>query len=242
MSLNWVIETHERVPSTQDMIRELAEAGAEEGQVVQASQQIAGRGRHGRVWESEDGNLFFSLLLRPNCQAKDIGPLALIAGLSLAETLMGYLDHEQAEIVLKWPNDVLLNDKKCAGILLETELLASGRVSAAILGLGVNIKSAPEDIGAAVEEFSSRALSAEMVRDSFLQIFGAHYTHWQEKGFDDLRERWLAYAHSKDTPINVKIGEQLESGSFHDIDAQGNLRMVTDQGQMKSITAGEVYL
>lgn len=240
MGLNWVIEEHGEVKSTQDIVHGMADMGQPEGQVVQASIQTVGRGRHGRVWESQDGNLFLSILFRPACHVQDIGQLSLIAGLSLAEVIDDYIS--DAKVSLKWPNDVLINGEKCAGLLLETELTSSGAVSFAVLGLGVNIISAPQGLGVSLKDFMVDDASLHQFRDRFLDVMGRYYSHWLSDGFDSLREKWLSFSHAKGTEMTVKIGSQLEKGIFHDIDAQGNLRLQDKERRLKVITAGEVYL
>jgi len=241
MSLNWVIETHAQVKSTQDIIKGMADMGQPEGQVVQAAVQTAGRGRHGRVWESQEGNLFLSLLLRPSCKAQDVGQLSLIAGLSLVQAIENFVSDDVA-LTLKWPNDVLLNGEKCAGLLLETELTDNGAVRWVALGLGVNVASAPRGLGAAINEFSKEGILAEVLRDRFLKTMVNNYSDWLANGFRDLRQAWLSKAHEAGSPLTVKIGPQLEKGIFHDIDAYGNLRLKDAEHRLKTIGSGEVYL
>lgn len=237
MSLDWVIEAHKSVQSTQDIVMEAARAGRPEGLVVQADEQTKGRGRHGRVWQSEPGNLFLSILFRPNCSIQNIGQLSLITGLSLVETIGSFVDGEAS---LKWPNDVLLDGKKCAGLLLESELSQAGDAEWVALGLGVNIVSAPADIGSAISDYIE--IDREVFRDRFLEVMGDNYKHWLSCGFEELRSRWISNAHVQGSTLTVKIGERLEKGSFHDIDAQGNLRLIDGASELKTITSGEVYL
>ena len=239
MSLDWVIETFDEVPSTQDCVREQAIQGAAEGYCVQAINQTGGRGRHGRVWESQEGNLFLSLLLRPECPARDIGQLSLITGVAVLEAIQTVARKQINEgLTLKWPNDVLLHGDKCAGLLLETELDQSGTVEWAVLGIGVNVAHAPKDYGVSLD----LDVSPEAFRDAFLGIVARHYQDWLENGFDALRIRWLGYAHIKGQALQVKVGERLENGTFHDIDAFGNLRLKDMEQNIKTISSGEVYL
>lgn len=243
MSLNWVIETHKSVQSTQDILIGMASMGQPEGQVIHALEQVHGRGRHGRSWESLSGNLFLSALFRPACQAQDIGQLSLIAGLSLVQSVERFIDmNEDVELSLKWPNDVLLNGEKCAGLLLETELSHGGAVDWAVLGLGVNIAEAPRGLGAALQDFNDKDIELNAFRDHFLKVMANNYGHWLQFGFKDLREQWMKRAHKVGTMMNVKIGPQLVNGVFHDIDPYGNLRLRDAQHRLKTITSGEVYL
>jgi len=241
MSLNWVIEKHKDVQSTQDIVIGMAEMGQPEGHVVQAELQTLGRGRHGRVWESLHGNLFLSLLFRPECKAQDIGQLSLITGLALVQSI-SKLAGGDGQLSLKWPNDVLLNGEKCAGLLMETELTQSGAVKWAVLGVGVNVAAAPRGMGAAINNALSGGVSVDALRDEFLKVMAVHYTHWLQFGFRELRQNWLSYAHAQGQNMSVKIGPQLENGVFHDIDAHGNLRLRDSEHRLKTVSSGEVYL
>ena len=107
--------------SSNDEARRLAEAGAEEGTLVWVREQTAGRGRQGRDWSSPPGNLYFSLILRPDCPAGEAATLGLAAALALGEAL-GKLMPPLSEVHYKWPNDVLLNRRKVSGLLLEAQL------------------------------------------------------------------------------------------------------------------------
>ncbi len=241
MSLNWSIETHDEVLSTQEIIKGMTLMNVAEGQVVQAARQLAGRGRHGRKWESLDGNLFLSLLLTPSCKAQDVGQISLIAGIALADAIAHFLPDYDG-LMLKWPNDVLMGGEKCAGILLETELGDNGAVKWVALGLGVNIAEAPKGLGRAINDEANDPVAVNDFRDVFLKKMGWYYTLWLRNGFEDLRELWLSKAHKEGTRLTLKLGPHLESGVFHDIDAFGNLRLRDDEHRIRVITSGEVYL
>ncbi len=226
--MDYALEIVESASSTQDMVKDLARDGAPEGSAIQALMQTGGRGRHGRVWQSFEGNLFLSLLLRPNVAAKDVGSLALVAGLALYKAIG--LDG----LALKWPNDLLLHGKKCAGLLLETELKPDGAVDWVVLGLGVNIANAPEE-GTAIGG------DRDDLRERFLSIFDDHYQDWQCAGFCSMKEDWLARAHDIGAALVVKIGERHVKGAFAGLDDMGNLLLDCD-GQKTTIAAGEIYI
>ncbi len=239
MSFEWCIETHDTVPSTQDLLKNRVQEGsADEGFVLQAMKQDAGYGRHGRDWVSPPGNLYLSMVLEPDCRPRDLGQLSLLASLVLAQTVDVSISARPA---LKWPNDLLIDGRKCAGLLLETSLNEGG-VEWVVLGVGVNIASAPTDIGACLNDFSTAPVDINVFRDAFLTQFKHSYEVWLAQGFDMFGQQWLDYAHPKGTAISVKIAAQLEKGYFHDIDAHGNLRLRKDDGIIKTIGAGDVYL
>ena len=206
MTLEWAIEEYEQVSSTQDIVKQRAHEGADQGFVVHAHSQSKGRGRHGRPWVSQPGNLFFSILLRPDCQVQSLGELSLLVGLSIVQVF------DYIPLSLKWPNDVLLRGEKCAGVLLESELNSDSAVKYVALGVGLNIVSAPDEIGVALADYSNEALCCETVRDAFLTRFGSNYELWHQSGFDAFRDSWLSYAHPKGSALTVKVGERLEKG------------------------------
>lgn len=241
MSIAWSIETHERVHSTQDIAKDLASRGQAEGLVIHALEQNAGRGRHGREWVSESGNLYLSMLLLPACHAQKLGQLSLLTGLALARAVLPFLEKSDV-LQLKWPNDVLLDGRKCAGLLLETELNAAGDVEFCVVGIGLNLVSAPQDIWASVADYSAKVPQVNEMRDLFLAEFGALYSEWMLNGFDGIAKDWLVAAHRKGTPLKVKVGEHVEDGTFHAIDDAGNLLLLDRASELKVISAGEVYL
>ncbi len=243
MSLEWVIETHACLLSTQDYAKDLAgrEAGPSEGLVVQALEQKSGHGRHGRIWHSPPGNLYLSLVLCPQCSSQVVGQLSLLSALALAQALEDVID-DPALLMLKWPNDVLLGGRKCAGLLLETALGSDGGVEWVVIGVGVNIQTAPLDIACALQDYSSEEIDIAEFRDVFLEHLKRLYEDWAVYGFENLRTEWLAKAHKAGAPLSVKIADRLENGVFHDIDAHGNLRLQMRNGLIKTIGAGEVYL
>ncbi|MGB0719447.1 MAG: biotin--[acetyl-CoA-carboxylase] ligase, partial [Bdellovibrionales bacterium] len=182
-----------------------------------------------------------SALLKPECEAVAIGPLSLVVSLALYESLSGVLG-TGADIRLKWPNDVLVNDQKIAGILLETDVDDHGRVNWVALGVGVNIAVAPLERSIALGDCLN-TVSANNFRDMFLDHLGRLYRQWLCDGFDArLREDWLSKTYKQGQAISVKIGNTLVNGAFHDIDTHGHLRLKEASGVLKTISAGEVFV
>ncbi len=219
MILHWDIEVLEDLPSTQDVCRARARDGGQQGLVIQALNQSAGKGRHGREWVSSEGNLTFSFILRPDCDVKLIGQISVMVGVALAKTVGN-------GAWLKWPNDVLIDEGKCAGILIDSDL-SGQNVNWLVVGVGVNTLSAPE-IGA--------ALSAERdgFRDRLLENIAVYYARWRDSGFADIRVEWIEASYPKGTMLNV--------GVFEDLDEFGNLIVLDEQNQRETISAGDVYL
>lgn len=220
------------VGSTNDYAKTLAREGAPAFTVVWAHDQTAGRGRQGNSWTSCPGNLYMSLILRPEAGAAETGQLSFLAAVALAEALRAWLP-PAAKVALKWPNDLLLNDKKAAGILLEAE---GGWL---VIGIGVNVAGAPE--GA----ISLKALGVDATAGEVLEKLSIRlkslYDLWREKGFAPIRAEWLRYACNMGQTINVRLPGETFSGRFLGIDETGALQVETRDGSLRRISSGEVF-
>jgi len=226
--MNWSVEILECVASTQDVVKARADSGAAEGLVVQAMLQNSGRGRRAREWISPKGNLYLSLLLRPACLSADVGKFSLMVGVALARAVAEFSD---VKPMLKWPNDLLLGGKKCAGILLESDVNADGYLNWLVAGFGINIASAPE--------FAARVERADIVSLRDRALF--HIADLYQQDFSDIRLAWLSFAHEAGTFLRVLVNGAMVEGGFHDIDAAGNLRLNIDD-QLVVVSSGDVYL
>lgn len=236
MSVSWVVEKFENVTSTQLLAGEALAAGkALEGAVFQAAAQRLGRGRHGREWFSPPGNLYLSLILTPHCALEKMGQISLLVSLALAKAI----DRDEI-LTLKWPNDVLLKGKKCAGVLLESAI-KEGLVAALVIGVGMNLNEAPEE-GVALGDLENKNLDIDEFRDQFLAHLGALYDLWKKEGFKDIKQAWLARSYKPGALITVKKGSETVSGIFEGLDDFGNLRLREKDETLRTIASGEVFL
>ncbi len=225
-------------PSTQDVVRGLADTGEEEGLAVQALQQAGGRGRHGNSWTSPMGNLYLSVLLRPACNADKAGQLAFVCAVALSQAIDEVMDDVHTK-TLKWPNDILIDGKKLSGILLETSLDKHGRVDYLIVGTGVNIFAPPEGaIG--LDSIKKERIAINTFRDLYLEKLESCYKAWQQSGFTALRHLWLEQAHGMNAPMKIRLPEVTYEGIFRGIDENGTLIAEVD-GKTRTFTAGEVH-
>jgi BirA family biotin operon repressor/biotin-[acetyl-CoA-carboxylase] ligase len=230
------------VGSTNDEAKALAHAGAPEGTLVWAGEQTAGRGRRGRVWRSPPGNLYLSLVLRPGGALPRAAQLGFVAALGLGDALAPIVG-AAIQLRYKWPNDLLLNGKKLAGILLESETTAGGGVDFVVVGIGVNLTVAPEDV-----EFPATSLAAEGIAGvtpaRLLEGFAAHFDgwakRWREDGFAPVRAAWLARAEGLGAAIRVRLERTTLTGRFLDLDDDGALVLDGAEGRRR-IAAGEVF-
>jgi BirA family biotin operon repressor/biotin-[acetyl-CoA-carboxylase] ligase len=223
--------------STNDDARALARAGAEQGTVVVASRQSAGRGRLGRSWVSPEGGAYLSVVLRPSVAPAEIGPLPLVVGLGVARGLATL----SVETRLKWPNDVLLGEGKVAGVLLE--MSAEGEaVRWVVAGVGLNVRAAPDALpGAAHVSDACPGVGVPTAAAAVLDGIASAYREWREGTFAALRDEYLARFALTGTPITVSdaSGQVRADGIVVGVDADGRL-LVEEPGGMRAVAGGEV--
>jgi BirA family biotin operon repressor/biotin-[acetyl-CoA-carboxylase] ligase len=203
-----------------------------EGFWLVADRQTGGRGRQGRVWEDGAGNLMGSTVVRLRPGDPPQQTLAFVAGLAVLEALR---PHCQG-LRLKWPNDVLLDGGKLAGILLEAE------GDAVVVGIGVNLQSAPDLIGR-----SAACLPQAVDRDEFAQAlawrFADELDRWRTFNIAPLLGRWSVAGHPIGEAVTVhESGGRALSGSFAGLTAEGAMRLRLADGSVRVIHAGDVML
>lgn len=237
--IDWKTHTYAQLPSTQDYVKELGDEGLPEGIVVQCLTQTKGRGRHGNSWTSPMGGLYMSVLLRPQCGAGIAGQLSFVVAVAVSAAIDEVLapGHKKT---LKWPNDVLIDGKKCAGILLESGMTGA-MVDWIAAGIGVNILSAPEGAVCLQDVCKGKQVPIHPFRDIVLSHLSAHYTHWKKRGFADIRETWLAQAHLLGQDIRARTGSAEFTGVFKGIDETGALLIQENGGTgNRAVPAAEI--
>ncbi len=219
-----------------------AEKDAEDGTLVWARRQTAGRGRRGRSWDSPEGNLYCSLILRPECPVSEAMQLGFVAALAVYDAI-GSVAEAGQQAQCKWPNDVLLFDRKVAGILLESEAAAKEVLKWLVVGVGVNVASHPEDT-----EYPATSLRAEGcanltevdMLEAYCRYFLTWFNRWQDDGFGPVRQIWLQRVTGVGKAIRVRLGRETIHGTFVDLDETGALVLQQD-GSERRIAAGDVF-
>jgi BirA family transcriptional regulator, biotin operon repressor / biotin---[acetyl-CoA-carboxylase] ligase len=233
----------EGVDSTSEEAGRRARDGAPEGTLVWAEEQSAGRGRRGRMWLSPPGNLYCSLVVRPICPAAEAVQLGFVASLALAQAAEAVLPTART-VACKWPNDVLVGNRKVAGMLLDASSAGNGRCEYVVIGMGINVRWHP---GPAEAQFPATSLVAEGAVDldpaRFLAVL-APLVHdglvrWRERGFAPVREDWLRRAFGLNQVMNVRLDDRLLSGTFAGLDASGAM-MVRCADGLHVVMAGDV--
>jgi BirA family biotin operon repressor/biotin-[acetyl-CoA-carboxylase] ligase len=232
------------VGSTNEEAKKLALAGAPEFTLIWALEQTQGRGRRGRSWSSPPGNLYLSLILRPDLAPAAAAQIGFVAAVALAEALRTLLPR-QVELALKWPNDVMAGRRKISGILPEALAAGEGgRVEALVLGIGVNVASHPE--GTAWPATDLATLGVKVSLEALLERLAASLDRWvslwRRDGFSVVRERWMSLALARGERVELRLDGRVLAGRFLQIDAEGALVLATDDGSPpQRIRAGEVF-
>jgi len=195
----------------------------------------SGRGRRGRRWTSERGNLFVTYFAAVDRTPADLARLSFAAALAVADLAAAA---GGAPVTLKWPNDVLIDGAKCAGILLESATAPGGGVTLA-LGVGVNLASAPDD--AAYPVAALLRLDAAAAFTLLRHRLAAWSARMDRDGFAPLRAAWLAQAHGLNRTVRVELGRETLHGVHAGLSEGGELRLALADGRERLISAGEVF-
>lgn len=233
----------ERVGSTNEEARRRAEQGAADGTLIWAQEQTAGRGRRGRRWDSPRGNLYFSLVLRPESEPAHAAQLGMVAAVAVADVLADMVP-PSAPVALKWPNDVLAGGRKLGGILLESAAGAAGRLDWLVLGIGINIASAPaatEFPATCLRAVSDAPVETAQVLEGFARAFLDGRRIWRAEGFAPIRQAWLSRAWRRGEPIQARLEGRSIGGVFADLDEEGALLLELADGAQRRITAADVF-
>jgi BirA family transcriptional regulator, biotin operon repressor / biotin---[acetyl-CoA-carboxylase] ligase len=250
---------YEQVTSTNDLIHEWADLGEEEGLVIAAEEQTAGHGRLGRKWIAPPGtSLQLSILLRPPLNPQYAVRITQFAALALAATLrecVGAVSQRDSlrsrespplpGVSLKWPNDVLLNGKKCAGILVETSL-EHERLASAILGIGLNVNFSMPAAAPKLAPFATtladevgHSVERGALQDALLAQLDAYYGRL--RAGEDFSQEWRGQLSTLGQKVRVSTSSGVEEGIAEDVDMDGAL-LLRQGEQLLRFYAGDVTL
>ncbi|MBX9614831.1 MAG: biotin--[acetyl-CoA-carboxylase] ligase [Caulobacteraceae bacterium] len=233
------------IDSTNAEARRRAEAGETACQWIVARRQSAGRGRRGRNWESETGNLFSTLLFLTQKVPAEAAQVTFVAALAVADLLDAFA--VPGSVSIKWPNDVLIGGQKAAGILIESGAHASGALWLAV-GIGVNLAHAPDGT-----ERPATSLAAHLRPDiaypppveAAAGVLAGAFTVWQDRwdrfGFQPVLDAWTARTQGLDGPCMARLGHETVTGIADGVAPDGALRLRTADGALRLISAGDVF-
>jgi BirA family biotin operon repressor/biotin-[acetyl-CoA-carboxylase] ligase len=236
------LASFEEIDSTNEEARRRALAGERGPLWIWALRQTAGRGRRGRGWESPIGNLSSTLLLTPGVSAADAARLSFVAALAVREVAAAFVG--TASVKVKWPNDVLIDGRKTAGILLES----SGESGAQVLpwlavGIGINLAHAPENAAYPATAFTQHAAAPTPAQalSELAAAWDRYFRVWRAKGFAPIREAWLEHAVGIGQAVTARLPGDTINGIFEGLDSGGALLLALPDGSRRAITAGEVF-
>ncbi|MDD4321247.1 MAG: biotin--[acetyl-CoA-carboxylase] ligase [Acidaminococcaceae bacterium] len=238
---------YEVLDSTNLKAQELAEKGAQEGTIVQADRQSAGKGRLGRKWESPPGSgLWFTIILRPKIDPEYGAQATLLSAVVLVEVLEKITG---IKATIKWPNDILVGRKKICGILSEMHFNEEA-INYMIIGIGLNVNmdqkdftETLEDIATSVYLESGKKFAGNTLLEAFRVSLEKWYEIWVTEGFKKIRVQWLASSGTIGRVVKVKDNDrEIFSGVTEGIDDYGCLLVRNEAGILQSFDFGEISI
>jgi BirA family biotin operon repressor/biotin-[acetyl-CoA-carboxylase] ligase len=244
---NYSIIFFDELDSTSKEAERFITRGVKGKYLIVASKQTGGFGRSGNEWHSPKGNLYCSIVFDHNNDPASLSQLSFLTSLSCWEVIQDLLYASEPDLFsrslkIKWPNDLLINEKKFCGILLRSfphmDLLTGELTNYLVMGIGINLNSSPiinNYPTTSLKEEGIGYISRDEILNKLMEKFNKNYKSWQRKGFSAIRERWLenAYRVGEEVSINVK-GEKI-SGIFKEIDESGQMIIESVSGILHKI-------
>ncbi|RZJ18564.1 MAG: biotin--[acetyl-CoA-carboxylase] ligase [Brevundimonas sp.] len=233
------------IDSTNAEARRRAEAGETGPLWIAARRQTAGRGRRGREWSSETGNLAATLLVMTQKSPAEAAQITFVAALAVADLLDAFTP--PGLVTIKWPNDVMLDGRKASGILVESGQSPAGGLWLAV-GIGVNLAHAPDDI-----ERPATALVDHLRHDVayppsldaavgvLAEAFAVWVQRWETLGFQPVLDAWIARTPGLHGPCVARLSHETVTGVADGVEADGALRLRLADGSLRLISAGDVF-
>lgn len=235
----------DQTDSTNAEARRRAEAGEVGPLWIAARRQTAGRGRRGRQWGSDSGNLFTSLLLLTQKSPAEAAQLTFAASLAVADLLDRFVP--SALVTIKWPNDVLLGGRKTSGILIESGPAPFGGLWLAV-GIGVNLSQTPgetERPATCIAEHLAHGVvsppSVDEAAKALAGTFGVWLDRWATLGFQPILDAWIARTPGLHGPCTARLTNETLTGVADGVEADGSLRLKLSDGSLRVISAGDVF-
>lgn len=235
----------DQVDSTNAEARRRAEAGEIGPLWIVARRQSEGRGRRGRRWESDTGNLFATLITVTRKTPAEAAQVTFLAALAVADLLDAFAT--PGAVTIKWPNDVLIEGKKACGILVESGAHASGGLWLAV-GIGVNLAHAPDEMERPATALADHlradvayAPGIEAAAGVLADAFAVWQERWEILGFQPVLDAWTARCRGLHGPATARLGHETVSGVADGVEADGALRLKLPDGTLRLISAGDVF-
>lgn len=235
----------DQIDSTNAEARRRAEAGETGPLWIVARRQTGGRGRRGRAWESDTGNLFATLLMATPRPPAEAAQITFVAALAVADLLDAWAP--PSLVTIKWPNDVLLAGDKASGVLVESGAHPSGGLWLAV-GIGVNLAHAPTGTERPATALAhhlrgdvSAPPSVETAAARLAEAIVIWLERWETLGFEPVLDAWRARTPGLDGPATARLGHETVEGRAEGVAADGALRLRLADGTLRLISAGDVF-
>ncbi|MYL28544.1 biotin--[acetyl-CoA-carboxylase] ligase [Halobacillus halophilus] len=253
-TLQWGLETrwmghqlyhYNQVDSTQEIVHQMAKQGKPHGTVVVADEQIGGKGRMARTWDSPKGKgIWMSFLLKPDLPPVEAPQLTL-----LAATVIAKMIDERSDLSpqIKWPNDVLIHHKKVSGILTEMQA-EQDTIQYIVLGIGMNVNQEEEDIPSDIRYKASsfkiesgREWNIQKTIQHFLTLFEASYDQFIREGFQSVKEDWETYGYRIGENVTISTMKETWEATLLGIEPDGALRARRTTGEEQKLYSAEIH-
>lgn len=256
MEIKWKLKTrilgreiisYKKLDSTNDVAYELAEKGMKEGAIVIAEEQQKGKGRHGRTWSSPPkGGIYMSCILRPKMTPSEISQITLIAAVSVATAIRAVSGLAAS---IKWPNDILINNKKVCGMLTEMKA-EQDAIDFIVLGIGINVntpsRNLPHGATSIKEEAGHLARDGHISRielaQKVLEELDRDYLVLKTAGPGPIIEEWKRLSAMLGSRVKVVLPHETFEALAHDIDPDGALVVRLESGMLKKISSGDIVM
>ena len=217
--------------------------GINEGTIIIAERQSAGKGRLGRRWFSPLGGIWLSIILYPQLSPSYIPRITLMTAVAIVKAMERCA---QVKAQIKWPNDILINEKKVCGIL--TEMSAElDVINWVVVGIGINVnvdhREFPEDIQEKIislQEFLGKEISRVRLAQILLEEFEKYYERLKRREFSSILKEWKLYSHTLGRKIKINLGEKIITGEAIDINEEGALILKKEDGELLEIISGTI--
>jgi BirA family biotin operon repressor/biotin-[acetyl-CoA-carboxylase] ligase len=237
----WRLEQYDELGSTSDLCIDRAKVGEPEGLAITAARQTAGRGSRGRNWLSSPGNLALSVLLRPNVKPSDSSIFPLLTGIAVADAVQNFCPPGIAPM-LKWPNDVLINGAKIAGLLIDAAPI-DGRMDWLVIGMGINLAFAPDLPGRVTTSLAAQgiAVAPQTAAEAILGRLSTWLDTLANQGPAAIIGAWLQRAHPIGEQLQVRGITQTTTGTFAGLSPTGEL-LLNVEDRIETFRTGEILL
>ncbi len=237
----YTLEAHEICTSTMELAKswvEQSKSHSESPHVIWALEQTQGRGKLDREWISSKGNLFFTTVIPFYMDRRRVGELSFLVAVALGGAISSL--NSALNISYKWPNDILISEKKVGGVLLET--LSKEESLFVSIGVGLNIASFPPGLISTSLEAQGIIISPKEMLEKILKEFSYFLDVWYAEGFEPIRLRWSRKAWNKGAELRVKTFSKEIVGVFESIDHLGRLILIQEDGRRSQLFSGDVLL